>query len=115
MSTAKKAIAGTFFVGVSSYINIGLNLFFSIVLARLLLPEHYGVLAMATVYATLAGLGREGGVASALLYKKDEVEKTAQTLFWLQMGLAAVSVLLVFLSYPLVIRAYNPTLWWALL
>ncbi|MDP2874026.1 MAG: lipopolysaccharide biosynthesis protein [bacterium] len=115
MSTAKKAIAGTFFVGVSSYINIGLNLFFSIVLARLLLPEHYGVLAMATVYATFLGLAREWGIASAILYKKDEVEKTAQTLFWLQMALAAVSVLLVFLSYPLVVRAYNPTLWWALL
>lgn len=115
MSTAKKAIAGTFFVGVSSYINIGLNLFFSIVLARLLLPEHYGVLAMATVYATLVGLAREWGIASAILYKKDEVEKTAQTLFWLQMALAAGSVLVVFLSYPLVVKVYGSTLWGALL
>lgn len=111
MSTAKKAIAGTFFVGVSSYINIGLNLFFSIVLARLLLPEHYGILAMATVYATLAGLVREWGVSSALLYKKDEVVKTAQTLFWLQMALAGASLILVIISYPLVIHFYNPTLW----
>jgi len=111
MSTAKKAIAGTFFIGLSSYINIGLNLFFSIVLARLLLPEHYGVLAMATVYATLVGLVREWGVASALLYKKDEVEKTAQTLFWLQLFLAGASLLLVMVGYPVVQHFYDRTLW----
>jgi len=111
MSTAKKAIAGTFYVGLSSYLTIGLNLFFSIVLARLLLPEHYGVVALATAYASFAALAKDWGISSALLHKKDDLAKTTQTLFWLQILLGLASVALVALAYPLVKHYHRFDLW----
>ncbi len=111
MSTAKKAIKGTFYVGLSSYLTIGLNLFFSIVLARILLPENYGVVALATAYASFAALAKEWGISSALLHKKDDLVRTTQTLFWLQLLLGLASIVLIGLAYPVVKHFHNVDLW----
>lgn len=49
----------------------GLQLLAAVVLARILGPESYGVVAAATVYVTLATLVLDQGLASALIQRKD--------------------------------------------
>lgn len=54
----------------SQGITISIQLISTVVLARLLLPEDYGILAMVTAVTTFAGLFRDLGLSSAAIQKK---------------------------------------------
>ena len=47
MSIAKKAITGTFWLSGVSYITFAISLVGNIILARLLMPEDFGLFALA--------------------------------------------------------------------
>jgi PST family polysaccharide transporter len=78
---------------------IGLQLVSMLVLARLLPPAEYGVLAMATVAMNFAYLLRDMGTAAAIVQKEDLTEHTSNTVFWLNVGMGlALAVGLAVLS-----------------
>ena len=43
----------------------------SVILARLLEPSHYGIIAVVTIFITLANVFVSDGLGSALIQKKD--------------------------------------------
>lgn len=57
------------------------------ILARLLPPSDYGLIAMAWTAANFASLLRDLGTTSALIQKKELTEQIKSTIFWMQMGL----------------------------
>lgn len=54
-----------------------------IVLARVLVPEDFGVVAAATVVVSLAQVLCELGLAKALVQRSERVEEAANTAFWM--------------------------------
>jgi O-antigen/teichoic acid export membrane protein len=54
----------------------------SIVLARLLVPEDFGVLALVSLVVFLAGTLAEGGLAQALIQKRDVRPEDVSSVFW---------------------------------
>ncbi len=56
-----------------------INLAAYIVLARLLVPEEFGVFAAATILLGLAQLATESGMASAVVQRRDRLEEAANT------------------------------------
>ena len=49
----------------------GVNLIVSIVLARILAPEDYGIVALVTIFITISNVFIENGLPTALIQKKD--------------------------------------------
>jgi PST family polysaccharide transporter len=57
------------------------------VLARLLPPSDYGLMAMAWTAANFASLLKDLGTSSAIIQKQELSERTKSAVFWLQMSL----------------------------
>lgn len=78
-----------------------------IVLARLLAPEHYGVLSMMVIFTTLANVFIQRGFNTALIQNKDVTEEDYSSVFWVTMGIAGLIYGVLFFSAPLIADFYN--------
>jgi len=76
---------------------------FGIVLARLLLPEHFGLLAMVLALLAVCGSLIEGGFTQALIQQADRSDHRLQTsVFWLNVAMAlGLAVILASAAAPL--------------
>ena len=89
----------------------GLQFAFSVILARLLSPPDYGLMAMALVFTGVAGVIAEFGFSSALVQKAKLDERDADTVFWISLGSGVLLATVVSLSAPLLASFYaKPTL-----
>jgi PST family polysaccharide transporter len=89
-------------VGISQASKIGFQLISMVVLARILPPSDYGVMAMASVVTALAGMLREMGTGTAVIQKKNLTDRTTSTVFWLNMGMGTLIGLVLWLFSPLI-------------
>ena len=78
-----------------------------VVLARVLTPEDYGVISMVLVVTSFAGLFRDLGLSSAAIQKKDLTTEQQSNLFWLNVSMGLVLMLLVSACAPLVAKFYG--------
>jgi O-antigen/teichoic acid export membrane protein len=94
--------------GLSSFIggNISfvLRTLFGIVLARLLLPEHFGVIGMVTAVTVFADAFKDLGLDAATIQAKEVSHEQISTLFWVNSALGALLMILV--------SALSPALAW---
>ena len=91
----------------SQAINIAIQLASTVVLARLLSPEDYGVMAMVLAVTGFAGLFRDLGLSSAAIQKKDLTTTQQSNLFWLNLAMGAALTALVAAASPLVAWFYG--------
>lgn len=82
----------------------------TIVLARLLMPEEYGIVALITIFIALAEVIADGGFNTALIQKKDADALDFSTVFYFSMVVAICLYGLLFLSAPLIAGFYNQPL-----
>ena len=79
----------------------------TIVLARLLSPEHYGMISIVTVFITFLNVFVTSGFGSALVQKKDADTLDFNTAFMLSFCLSLVLYALLFVSAPFISRFYE--------
>lgn len=72
----------------------------SVVLARLLLPSDYGVIAICSMFLVLTGIFIGGGLGTALVQKKNADDKDFCTVFYSGLVLSIVVYLAVFFAAP---------------
>ncbi len=60
----------------------GIQFITTLVLARLLIPEEFGVVAMATSFTLLAGVVNQLGISPSIVQKKDITESHLTSAFW---------------------------------
>lgn len=80
--------AGTIFKAVLQVVQLA-------VLARLLAPEDYGLMAMVTVVLSFATVFSDFGVNSAFVQRRDVTQQQRSSLFWFNLVLSACLMLLV--------------------
>jgi teichuronic acid exporter len=104
----KKAIAW------SSVGQIGtqaLSFIFGIVLARLILPAEYGLLAMVMVFTGFANIFIDLGFGAAIIQRKSINNDDLSTSFWLNVFIGCFLFLVLYLCAPLISNFYdNPKL-----
>lgn len=83
------------------------QLIVSIVLARILAPEDYGVVAMVAVFIMLANVIVEGGFSGALIQKKDADDLDFSTVFYFSIAFSLVLYLILYLSAPAISSFYG--------
>ena len=79
----------------------------SIVLARLLSPDHFGVIAICTVFFLILSAFIEGGFSDALIQKKSATEDDYATVFWFNLGTGILLYFLLFVGAPLVSKFFE--------
>ncbi|WP_173468719.1 lipopolysaccharide biosynthesis protein [Fibrobacter succinogenes] len=79
----------------------------SIVLARLLLPEDFGLIALVMVFITLANVFVQNGFSTSLIQKKNADNLDFSSVFYASLLLAGVIYAILFFTAPLVANFYN--------
>ena len=74
----------------------GIQLVVQILLARLLLPEDYGVIAVVTTFIVIANVFVQSGLNTALVQKKDADEVDFSSIFYLSLFIAGVLYIILF-------------------
>ena len=82
----------------------------SIVLARILMPEDYGVVAMITVFTNIAMVFINTGFSSAIVQKKELSETDISTMFYSGMLMSFVLYGILFLAAPYIAILYEEPL-----
>ena len=72
----------------------------TIVLARLLLPEQYGVIALITVFLNVCNVIVDGGFTTALIQKKEADELDFSTVWHFSWGMALLMYLFLWVAAP---------------
>lgn len=79
----------------------------SVVLARILLPSDYGVVAICSMFLILTGIFIGGGLGTALVQKKEADDLDFCTVFYSGMVLSIIVYIAVFFTAPLIADFFN--------
>ena len=79
----------------------------SIILARILVPEQYGTLALVMVFIQIANVFVESGFNTALIQKKEADDVDFSSVLFLSLGVALVLYIVIFFSSPFIAYFYN--------
>lgn len=92
-----------------------LGLVIGIVLARLLEPEIFGLVAIITVFINLAQTFVQSGLGTALVQNRSTDEDDYSTVFYLSMAIAGLMVAILYATAPVIAQYYgNNALIWPL-
>lgn len=87
----------------------GVSFVVSIVLARILLPEDYGTVAILTVFTTILNVFVDSGLGNALIQKKDADDLDFSSVFYFNIVWCFMLYGMLFLSAPYIAGFYNNT------
>lgn len=85
----------------------GMSFLVSLILARLLDPEHYGTLSMMTIFTYLAQVFIQNGFNTALIQKKDATDEDFSSVLWVTMGITTILYGVLFISAPFIGMFYD--------
>lgn len=104
MSRTSKGIIWSFIERFSSQ---GISFIVSIVIARLVAPEMYGLIALITVFISLAQVFIDSGFGNALIQRQNRTEADYNTVFIFNMVIAIVLYIGFFFAAPLISDFYD--------
>lgn len=87
----------------------GVNLIVSIILARILSPDDYGLVALTTIFITISNVFIEKGFGTALIQKKDADDLDFSSVFYSNIVISTILYIIIFFASPLVAKFYNNT------
>jgi len=85
----------------------GVQFILQIILARLLSPEHYGVLSIMMIFIALANVFIQQGFNTALIQNKNVTEEDYSSVFWVSLGIAEILYGIIYAASPLIGVFYN--------
>lgn len=80
----------------------GVQFVLSIILARLVTPSDYGVIAILLVFIQIANVFIQSGFNTALIQKKDSDDVDFSSIFYLSLVVAAIIYVILYFTAPLV-------------
>ncbi|MGB3144335.1 MAG: lipopolysaccharide biosynthesis protein [Maribacter sp.] len=102
MSVQKELRSGLIITAISKYSNIFFELLITILLARLLTPEEFGIVAVILVFTMLFNLLGEIGIGTAIVQNKELQNTQIQSIFNYTILIAIVTAVgFVLISYPI--------------
>lgn len=105
---SSKLKSGVFWSVIEVVVKRALDFVVKLILARLLLPESFGVIGMATVFISFIQVFNDAGMGLAIIQKKNLKEKDLNTVFWTNMIWSIfLFLLLSFVAAPIAADFYN--------
>ncbi|HWY10350.1 MAG TPA: lipopolysaccharide biosynthesis protein [Bacteroidia bacterium] len=108
MDTLKeKAIRGGIWTGIEKLGNQIISFGIGLILARLLIPEDYGLLGIVLVFIAIAQAFVDGGFSAALIRKSNVTDDDYSTVFWFNLIAAILFYIILFFSSYVISSFYN--------
>ena len=109
-SLKEKTVKGIVWSAVDRFSAQGIQFVFSILIARLLVPEDYGVIAMLNIFLAVSQTFIDSGFGTALIRKIDRTETDFSTVFYFNIAVAVFFYLALFFSAQAIANFYNTPL-----
>lgn len=109
-SLEEKAIRGVFWSAIERLVPQLVQFIVSIVLARLLLPEQFGLIGMLVVFVALGKIFLDSGFSAALIQRQDATELHYNSVFYANILLSLIAAGILCLAAPLIARFYQQPL-----
>lgn len=108
MANFRKAfLSGVFYTSISKYIGIILQIIISAILARLLEPDDFGIVAIATVIIGFISLLTDFGLAPAIVQNDDLDTKDINSLFSFTIYIGLFASIILFICSNIISQIYN--------
>jgi O-antigen/teichoic acid export membrane protein len=85
----------------------GIQFIVQLVLARILLPEDFGIIAIITIFITIANVFVQSGFNTALIQKKDANEADFSSIFYLSLLISILLYIILFFTAPVIGAFYD--------
>ncbi len=85
----------------------GIQFVIQIILARILLPDDYGIVSILTVFIALSNVFIQNGFSTSLIQKKDASQTDFCTALFSSLGIAAVFYIILYAAAPLIADFYQ--------
>ncbi|MCA6073434.1 lipopolysaccharide biosynthesis protein [Fulvivirga sedimenti] len=99
-SLKKKSISGVIWSLLGTFSSQGIGFVISIILARLLTPEDFGIVGLSLVFISITQVFADFGFASALIQSKENTSKTYSSIFFLNLAFGLILFVLFQLFAP---------------
>lgn len=109
-SLKQKTVSGVIWSAVDRFSSQGIQFVFSILIARLLLPEDFGVIAMLGIFLAVSQTFIDSGFGAALIRKIDRTEEDFSTVFYFNIAVAVFLYVLLWFASPLIADFYEEPL-----
>lgn len=96
----RRSLLAAFWSAIGSYGNVFISFLVFLILARLLAPDEFGIVAIATVFIDIILVVARGGLPEAIIQRPDLEEEYADTAFWLSTVSGTVLCLALMLAAP---------------
>lgn len=107
MSIQQQATTSVFWSAVERFSVQGIQFLLSLIIARLLLPTDYGLIAMLSIFMAIAQAFIDGGFANALIHKKNRTNTDYSTVFYFNIAISVMLYLLLYVSAPFIATFYE--------
>ncbi|MBP1910301.1 lipopolysaccharide biosynthesis protein [Methanolobus bombayensis] len=107
MSLAQKTTTGILWNFAEQLSKRGIGIVVTLLLARFLAPDDYGLVAMMAVFLAIADSIMDLGFNQALIRKKEATDSDFSTAFYTNLALGGLSYLLLFISAPFIAMFYE--------
>ncbi len=107
MSLKDRAVTGISWSALSQLGREGLGLLTTLVLARLLSPDEFGLLGMVMVFIGFITIFQNLGLGASIIQDQKITQNQLSGIFWLNLGFSILITILVLVTAPFVSGFYN--------
>ena len=106
----KDIISGIILQGIERFSTQGIQFIVSVILARLLAPEDFGLIALVTVFLVISDIFIDGGFRNSIIQSQDINNTALNSVFWCNLTVALVIYAVLWLSAATVANFYRQPL-----
>ncbi|MGU8462522.1 lipopolysaccharide biosynthesis protein [Clostridium perfringens] len=106
-SLRKKTMSGLFWTFSETVLNQGIQFLIQIFLARLLLPEEFGLIGMVTVFIAVSNSIIDSGFTNALIREKNITQEDYSTVFYFNLLTSVILYILLYILSPQISLFFN--------
>lgn len=102
-----KAVNGVIWSFIERFSVQGVVFVLDLIIARLIGPDNYGLIAMLAIFMSISQVFIDGGFSSALIQRKERSEADYSTVFYINFGISILTYLALFFAAPAIADFFN--------
>lgn len=103
----EKTVSGVAWSGIDNVVQYAVQFIVSILLARLLSPDDYGLIGIILIFTSICAALINGGFSNALIRKNDVSEDDYSTVFIVNLVMSLLLYAIIYLCSPLIARFFG--------
>ncbi len=107
MTLETKTVSSIGWSAASQIARLLMQILISAILARLLTPNDFGLIAMIIVFSSFVAIFSDFGLSSAIVQRKEIPDGALSSIFWIGVGLGALLTTTLAVSAPLIAAFYS--------